>query len=160
MSTSTSNVTLGDEAVRVIAAILERYETYGRYIKYPGDWGERAFRGWLVYEVFHTILGWPIPSIVFGEQFDVLFVNERLIPVLYLETKKPHRDLADEDDFINRTPSFPTIQYALLTDGHQWLRRDIVTGGRVEVKLASGKAGWDEFLRPLKSSNYWYEVKS
>lgn len=159
MSAGRPKVTLADETVRVITAILTRYETYGRYIKYPGDWGERAFRGWLVYEFFHAILGWPIPSIVFGEQFDVLFVNERLIPVIYLETKKPHRDLADEDYFIKRTPSFPTIQYALLTDGHEWLRRDIITGGRVEIKLASKTADWDQFLRPLKASDYWYEVK-
>ena len=159
MSAGRSNVALADETARVIAAILMRYETYGRYIKYPGDWGERAFRGWLVYELFHAVLGWPIPSIVFGEQFDVLFVNERIMPVIYLETKKPHRGLADEDDFIKRTPSFPTIQYALLTDGHEWLRRDIIKGGRVEIKPESKTADWDQFLRPIKASDYWYEVK-
>ena len=44
-SAGRSKVVLADETARVIAAILMRYDTYGRYIKYPGDWGERAVEG-------------------------------------------------------------------------------------------------------------------
>ena len=74
-----------------LITILERYKKYEKYLQYPGDWGERAFRGWLVYEIFHDQLQWPIPNIVFGERFDVLFVDGAVKPVIYLETKKPGR---------------------------------------------------------------------
>jgi len=154
-----SKSTPGNQIVDAIRGILVRFEKYGKYLKYPGDWGERAFRGWLVYEIFHQKLRWPIPNIVFGEQFDVLFLNERLMPVVYLETKKPTRDLAGEADFLGRVPCFPTILYAVLTDGYDWLRFDVTTKQRKQISLSSRQSEWEEFLRPLQALRHLYVVR-
>jgi hypothetical protein len=67
---------LGQKVLDKVREVLKRYENYGKYLRFPYEWGERAFRGWLVYEVFHGVLGWPIKYIVFGELFDVLFPVE------------------------------------------------------------------------------------
>jgi len=138
---------------------LGRFDRYGRYLHYPGDWGERAFRIWLVYELFHDELGWPVSQIVCGEAFDVLFVDDRLRPVLYLETKRPHRDLADEADFLRRIPSFQTIKCAVLTDGYEWLCYDVTTKERRRVGVSSKLVEWEQFLLPLQASWHLYEVK-
>lgn len=81
--------TNGNRLTQAIKGVMRRYEQYTKYLDYPREWGERAFRGWLVFEVFHTCLKWPIKNIVFGEMYDVLFVNDDIQPMIYVETKKP-----------------------------------------------------------------------
>jgi hypothetical protein len=94
-------VEIGQKVLNKITELLARYERYSGYLSFPYEWGERALRGWLVYELFHEILEWPSKNIVLGEQFDVLFIDENIKPKLYLETKKPKRGLVDIDPFKN-----------------------------------------------------------
>jgi len=137
-----------------LQAIMERYKQYTRYLNYPGDWGERTFRGWVVYEVFHVCLGWPLKNIVFGERFDVLFIDDDIRPSVYLETKKPGRGLADIEDFERRIPQYQTIKQAVLANGYEWLRIDVVTGSREMLKLPDSNLKWNKFCRPLMAKNY------
>lgn len=141
-----------------IQRIMERYGKYARYLNYPGEWGERAFRGWIVYEIFHVCLGWPLENIVFGERYDVLFVDKDIKPIVYLETKKPGRGLADIEDFENRIPLYQTIGHAVLANGYEWLRIDVVTGIRESIKLADSNQKWNEFTKQLMAKKYVYGV--
>ena len=51
---------LTDSFLSTVKEIMLRYEYYEKYLNYPGDYGERAFRGWLVFDLFHKKLEWPI----------------------------------------------------------------------------------------------------
>jgi len=87
-------------------------------------------------------------NIVFGERFDVLFVDGAVKPVIYLETKKPGRGLADLDEFKQRSQEYETLVWIVLTDGYKWLRVDSV---RNEEQLFSShereSASWQDFFR-------------
>ena len=142
-----------------LTTILERYKKYENYLQYPGDWGERAFRGWVVYEIFHDHLQWAIPNIVFGERFDVLFVNGAVKPVIYLETKKPKRGLVDLDAFRRRIDKYETLVWAALTDGYKWVRVDCVRDEEQNFSsLETELARWKDFFRAFKATNYIYGV--
>lgn len=146
--------------LEILKTILDRYKRYEAYLKYPGEWGERAFRGWLVYEVFHGKLKWPISNIVFGERFDVLLVDNAVKPVIYVETKRPKRGLIDLENFAARIPSYNTLEYAVLANGYEWLRRDIVRKKDEKASLRNNNDKWKTFLQPLQATNYLYgEVK-
>lgn len=112
--------------IRTIAQILERYERYKRHLHYLIDWGERALSGWIVREVFQDVLGWSSAITVCGEQFDVLFVNGHLLPVIYLETKKPEVALTKmhRRHTLRRAKNYPTLRYVVLTNGLVWERWD------------------------------------
>ena len=141
-----------------LIAVLERYQKYEKYLQYPGEWGERAFRGWLVYEVFHIQLRWPISNIVFGEQFDVLLVDEAVKPVIYVETKKPERGLADLEAFKQRSDKYGTLLWVVLTDGYKWLRISRVNNKEKTFSLPEPNlSSWQNFFRVLKASDYIYE---
>lgn len=142
--------------VEAVQGIMERYERYTRYLNYPGEWGERAFRGWVVYEVFHALLGWPLENIIFGERYDVLFIDNDVRPVVYLETKKPGRGLADFEDFKNRIPIYQTIKHAALANGYEWLRMDIATNTEETIKLIDSDSKWDRFAKHLLAKNFLY----
>lgn len=140
-----------------LITILERYKKYENYLHYPGEWGERAFRGWLVYELFHANLQWPISNIVFGEMFDVLFVDGAVKPVIYLETKKPGRGLADLQAFIQRSGKYETLVWIILTDGYKWLRIDNTTNKEQAFSsLERDLAYWQDFFRVFKATDYIY----
>jgi len=144
-----------------LTTILARYERYEKYLKYPGEWGERTFRAWLVFEVFHDYLRWPIPNIIFGEIFDTLFVNDAVRPVIYLETKKPKRGLADMDAFRKHIEKYETLEWAILTDGYEWLTVDCVRNNERSFFLSGSKSSEVEgFFRAFKASNYLYSVKN
>ncbi len=117
--------------------VLERYENYKQYLRYPGDWGERALRGWLVREVFQDLLGWSSEATLWGELFDVLFVDEQLTPVIYLETKKPEIVLTRQHCryTLQRAARFPTLRYTVLTNGWLWQRWD---GGHFSYRSPDG----------------------
>ena len=142
-----------------LIAILERYRKYENYLQYPGEWGERAFRGWLVFEIFHDHLQWPIQNIVFGEKFDVLLVNGAVKPVIYLETKKPERGLADLDAFSRRISKYETLVWAVLTDGYKWIRVDCVRNEEQNFSsLETELVRWKDFFRAFKAIDYIYGV--
>lgn len=144
-----------------LTTILARYERYEKYLKYPGEWGERTFRAWLVFEAFHDYLKWPIQNIIFGEIFDTLFVNDAVRPVIYLETKKPKRGLADMEAFRRHIEKYETLEWAILTDGYEWLKVNCVKNNEQSFSLSSSKSSEMEGLfRLFKASNYLYSVKN
>jgi len=153
-----SSKKLTEELLKTLKILLARYDEYSRYLDYPGDWGERAFRGWAVFEIFHSCLGWPIKNIVFGEKYDILMVDDNIKPVVYLETKKPLRGLADLEDFEKRISSYQTLAYAILTDGYEWLKLDIVKKAKSKIKLEDNFSKWVTFVKPLIASNFLYGV--
>ena len=156
-------VNIGQRVYSKIKEIMERYKKYGTYLCFPYEWGERALRGWLVYEIFHEILEWPIRFIVMGEQFDVLFIDEEVRPRIYLETKKPGRGLAYINDLEKRTRFYGTLKYAVITDGNVWGRFE-VRGGRLtkqmtlDIERNPQMELWGEFFKPLHARNFLYEV--
>lgn len=144
-----------------LAAILKRYQKYEDYLHYPGEWGERAFRAWLVFEIFHGDLQWPISNIVFGERFDVLFVDDAVKPVIYLETKKPGRGLADMDACKERTKKYETLVWVVLTDGFEWMRMNCVKNEEQSFSVREVKpACWRDFFQVFESVNYLYGVQN
>lgn len=143
-----------EKVIETLNKIMQRYNKFSRYLSYPGEWGERAFRGWLVFEVFHDHLGWPIGNIVFGERYDVLMVSDDVKPLIYLETKKPGRGLADREEFKIRLRDYPTLKHAILTDGYDWLRHDIIKNKELMVSCSDGVLKWKNFVSSLHASNY------
>jgi hypothetical protein len=153
---------LGQKVLDKIREVLKRYEDYGKYLRFPYEWGERAFRGWLVYEVFHEVLGWPIKYIVFGELFDVLLVDEYVRPKIYLETKRPGRGLVELDEFKARVRFYGTLRYAVITDGFTWSRFEVLgeklgTGETINIDKAD-PIPVRRFFMPLHAKNFLYEV--
>ena len=148
-----------DRATKVIETtrrIIERFREYDEKLHYPGEWGERAFRAWLAFEVFHLCLGWPISHIIFGEKFDVLFVDDRILPVIYLETKRPGRGLAEVEEFKERILSeeYSTLKYGILTDGYEWLKYDAIRHDEHIVSLDHPPRIWTNFIKGLEARNY------
>jgi len=139
-----------------IKTIIDRYKTYEKFLKYPGDWGERALRGWLAFEFFQNHLGWDSHRIVLGEIFDVLFINDQTKPVLYLETKKPLKGLVGYDAFINRSKSYPSLRIGLLTDGISWLSYDYLVKEKIYITINDEISKWGQFLEPLHKLNFIY----
>ena len=137
-SKNSENEELARKLIKTVNTILDRYKRYSRLIGYPGDWGERAFRAWLAYEVFHILLQWPIENIVFGEVYDILLVDAQVRPVIYVETKKPEITLTRRllDKSIERANHFFSIQYVLLTNGIDWHLYDLLKDRveRVNIK--------------------------
>jgi len=148
------------EFTEILKNIMKRYDQFSRYLNYPGEWGERAFRGWVVFEILHDFLGWSGENIVFGEKYDVLMVDDDVKPVIYLETKKPGRGLADIEDFRGRLSNYPTLEYAILANGYEWLRLDMIKNKELKISLNDEPTKWRAFLKPLHASNYLYGVKA
>jgi len=141
---------------KVLTMVLDRYTRYEQFLNYPGDWGERAFRGWLVFELFHEYLRWPIKNIVFGERFDVLLINDDLKPVINIETKKPEKGLADYEDFKKRLPVYQTLYYAISTDGYAWLSYACADHSESIHDLKKSEDDFEKFLLPFWSKKYLY----
>jgi hypothetical protein len=160
---SMGEIEISQKIFNKLREIKDRYERYSGYLHFPYEWGERALRGWLIYEIFHEILEWPIKYIVLGEQFDVLFVDEYVKPRIYLETKKPGKGLADIDDFKARTRFYGTLRYAVITDGDVWGRYEASNGKLVnevivDINKRDSIKQWGAFFIPLHAKGYLYEV--
>lgn len=148
----------------VLERILERHDRYSTRLNAPGDWGERAFRGWLAIELFHQILAWEPSQIVFGEQFDLLLVDANLHPVVNIETKSPtHKPSArDATDFKKRLGVYATLRYACLTNGWTWTRLQLAAPrGRQTIQGSCGldirrssQAQIQKFFQPLWARDY------
>jgi hypothetical protein len=153
---------IGRKVFDKVTELLARYEKYSGYLNFPYEWGERALRGWLVYELFHEVLEWPLKNIVLGEQFDVLFIDEDMKPKLYLETKKPGKGLADIDRFKHRIRYYGTLRYAVLTDGSEWARFEVTGEKLINQMLVDTKKAvkmWSIFFKPLCAKSFLYEVR-
>jgi hypothetical protein len=143
-----------------IEGILGRYKQYENYLKYPGEWGERAFRAWLAFDLFHEYLKWPVIRVVFGETFDVLFVNDSVKPIIYLETKKPGRGAVERDAFERHIKVYNTLEWAIITDGYQWVKIDCFR--HIEQQMSIDNATTKEvedFLTAFRATKYLYGDK-
>jgi hypothetical protein len=99
---------------------------------------------------------------VFGELFDVLFIDEYIRPKIYLETKRPGKGLVELDKFKDRVRFYGTLRYAVITDGFAWSRFEVL-GGKLGAQetVDIGKADpilVGRFLMPLHAKNFLYEV--
>lgn len=139
---------------KVVRELLNRYDRYSRVLNFPSDWGERAFRGWLVFDLFHNFLKWNSGHIVFGERYDVLLVDDDLRPRIYIETKKPKIGLVKEEinKFEKRCPHYPTLRYAVMSDGYEWLLIDIPAESRIHTKLMA--KDFDSVIMKLHSQRF------
>jgi len=139
---------------KVLKKVMERYERYENFLAYPGDYGERAFRGWLVFELFHKELGWPVANILFGEIFDVLLLDDDLNPRINIETKKPGDGLANYDEFIKRLPNYQTLHYGVLTDGYEWLLRNCHDGEEQIYRIEDDALKFNKYIKPFIVKKY------
>jgi len=83
------------ELIGTLRAILDRYDRYSRYLNFPGEWGERVFRGWVAFEIVHTHLRWPTANIIFGG----LKPSNSMSPL-------PHAPSFARDSAVMRNPAF------------------------------------------------------
>jgi hypothetical protein len=153
---------VGQKVLDKVKELLMRYKKYSGYLSFPYEWGERAIRGWLVYEIFHEVLGWPCENIVLGEKFDVLFVDEDVKPKLYLETKKPAKGLKNINNFKDRIRFYGTLRYAIITDGSVWVRFEVSAGELPNHKLINTESSleeWEAFFVPLHARSFLYKVR-
>jgi hypothetical protein len=77
------------ENLEALRNVLDRYDSFNRLGALAGEGGERAFRGWLISGFLQTALGWPWDRLVLGESLDVLALDWRDLPMIYIETKAP-----------------------------------------------------------------------
>ncbi len=128
----------GDVLLRAIHTILDRCADFETKNQFPGEGGERRFRGWLTSDILTDLLGWPIPAIVQGERFDILLQDEHAAPLITIETKTPfHKPSKSErDSFVQRLSAFPTLRLGVLTSGDRWeIFRIDHTLGRASTSL-------------------------
>jgi hypothetical protein len=90
----------------------------------PGEGWERAFRGWLAMDFLLNHLGWPTTHIVFGERFDILLLDQTLMPAVNVETKAPDWEASEKErsDFEARLRFYGTLRWAFFTNGRKWTR--------------------------------------
>ncbi len=79
----------GQAVLKALHEILKRCEKAGARLAYPGEGGERRFRGWLVSDLLAKTLDWHTDNIIVGERFDILLQDEHGFPVVTIETKTP-----------------------------------------------------------------------
>ena len=128
---------LGGAITTALSSILKRCEEAGIRLAYPGEGGERAFRGWLVSDLLVAVLGWPAERIVVGERFDLLLQDSDGFPIATIETKTPYHKASKKEraDFEQRLSGFGTLRYAFFTNGSQWQRLDIFSPtGALEIQ--------------------------
>jgi hypothetical protein len=134
--TSNQAQSLGSKILASIASILQRCREVGERVGYPGEGGERRFRGWLNSDLLQQTLNWPSKSVVVGEIFDLLLLNDDQHPLATIETKTPYHKASkkEQKDFRDRLSGFPTLRTGYFTNGPEWDRVDIlVSGGQLTI---------------------------
>lgn len=149
----------GQTILATVTAILERYERGKAKLAYPGEGGERRFRGWLVSDLLDQVFNWPTDRIVVGERFDIILQDEDDFPVLTIETKAPYHKATkkEREDFEKRLSGYGTLRAAFFTNGMEWERLDIfspqgqlVIRSRTKLDLDSATPQEaEEFFRPF-----------
>jgi len=124
----------GHAVLKTLHEILERCEKTGARLAYPGEGGERRFRGWLVSDLLAKTLGWHTDNIVVGERFDILLQDESGFPIITIETKTPyHKATAKEHaDFEERLSGYGTLHTAYFTNGAEWEQLEILAPAGVQ----------------------------
>ena len=87
----------GKEIHRCLSIILSRCDAASARLDFPGEGGERPFRGWLVSDLLIDLLCWPAEKVVVGERFDVLLQDSDNFPVITIETKTPHHSTSKKE---------------------------------------------------------------
>jgi len=151
---------IGKKILSCIQSILERCEEVGEKLDFPGEGGERRYRGWLNSELLQGVLGWPAKKVIVGERFDLLLLDADDHAVATIETKTPYHKASKKErqDFEERLSGFPTLRTAYFTNGPQWDRLDIVVSGaelrvleRSQMDTRKSSADLAErFFAPLK----------
>lgn len=149
----------GQTIIDVVTAILERYEKGKEKLAYPGEGGERRFRGWLVSDLLGQFFKWPADRIVVGEIFDIILQDTDDFPVITIETKTPYHIATKKDleDFEKRLSAYGTLHTAYFTNGVKWERLDIFSPQgelmiKSRTKLELDKTTpreTEEFFRPF-----------
>jgi hypothetical protein len=69
-------------------------------------------------------LGWPSSHIVFGERFDILLLDQTILPAVNIETKGPDHEASEKErsDFEARLKFYGTLRWAFFTNGRKWTR--------------------------------------
>ncbi|HVG29320.1 MAG TPA: N-6 DNA methylase [Pyrinomonadaceae bacterium] len=130
----------GQAVLETLHDILERCEKAGARLAYPGEGGERRFRGWLVSDLLAKTLGWHTNNIVVGERFDILLQDEGGHPVITIETKTPYHKAGAKEraDFEERLAGYGTLRAAYFTNGAEWEQLEILApAGEQEIQSRS-----------------------
>lgn len=139
---------LGQAVLDCLHAILKRCKEAGVRLDFPGEGGERSFRGWLVTDLITEVLGWPAGKVVVGERFDILLQDADGFPVVTIETKSPYHKASKKERkvFEERLSAYGTLRTAYFTNGAEWVRLDIFApGGDLEIR--------DRFTLQLKAAS-------
>lgn len=146
--------------VEALAAVMERHRMFQQHGALRGEGGERAFRGWLVGAVLYPVLGWPWHRVVFGESMDLLLLDWRDFPVIYVETKSPGDDLRSQHraEMETRLHRWGSLRYVFLTNGRAWERFDHTEVPLDEpdhrYRIEEAGRGAADFFAPLESRRY------
>jgi len=127
---------LGEAVLSRLKDILRLSDEASSRLNYPGEGGERSFRGWLQNMMLIDLLKWPSDRVVVGERFDLLMRDRHGFPVVTIETKSPgHETTArEQQDFESRLSGYGTLQYAFITNGRTWERLSLLApSGQTEV---------------------------
>jgi hypothetical protein len=151
--------TQGQIILDTVTSILERYKKGKAQLAYPGEGGERRFRGWLVSDLLGQVFNWPAGKIVVGEIFDIILQDKDGFPVLTIETKPPYHKATKKDleDFEKRLSGYGTLRVAYFTNGVKWERLDIFSPqgqlmiqSRTNIELdKTTPQEVEEFFRPF-----------
>jgi len=131
----------GEAILESLKAILRRSDEAQARLGFPGEGGERPFRGWLVTELLMTVLWWPKDKIVVGERFDILLQDADGFPIVTIETKTPYHQASkkEREDFEQRLAGYGTLRTAYFTNGAEWERLDIFSPtGVLEIRERFG----------------------
>lgn len=149
-----------ESTVEALAAVMERHQAFQRHGALRGEGGERAFRGWLVGAVLYDALHWPWHRVVFGESMDLLLLDWRDFPVVYVETKSPSDNLrpAHRAEMAGRLHRWGSLLHLFLTNGREWERFDSTAAPLGEpdhrYRIEQAARGAADFFAPLDSRRY------
>jgi hypothetical protein len=148
----------------IVGEILARYNDYSGRFSVPGEWGERAFRGWLVLDLLASYYRWPSAHILLGERLDILLLDHTIHPVVTIETKMPGYEAKPQEwhQFEARLAFYGTLRWAFLTNGGAWTRYELSSPqgratvvGRASIDVAKDSPTQVEaFLNVCDSSQY------
>ena len=141
---------------QTLYSIIERAIKYRKLLKFPHEGTERMIRGWIALELLNVQLNWNSQNIIFGETFDLLLVDDRIRPVLYLETKGLEQQINPSDipieleKILKRTYRRPTLQILILTNSIKWIVFDVSDHPDIVLNIEDVRTATQNDLSLLK----------